>query len=513
MPNFISDYVRGRRLVGRDWIESNERFRIEYRRMAFRAPFYRLAIRGLQALHARTADPRQAEAHMRTAYFPRLGMVPEGSYAMGKLLGIREDGAPLHPVAPEDVRLQPPSPAQPPELPEQVRTSTSGTELRRLASFSARLARATSMDELPQMLDEYEHRKAILKQVRRGIEPTGNRLPEGERRFSDGRLKLYGYARYNEIADRPLDRTSYWMMNRTWVRGHLLPNTYQAYIRTQLGNPGGYFGEAFAEYGRGIPGGEDNPAMQAIRVAASAYRAKYATLKHDARVIRRVRVVLVTEALKFARTEARAALAERSSAKPAASHAGSTPVRRIADAAKHKLQTAALHALARIPDLTAAPMPLNWVPPVPVEMREIAKESDVDSALATLQWPEKWRGERVSAATRPGAEHSAPAISIPRLAAVGVAAAQGLSAPGQLREPMETRAVYDHSFREGGALVQNITEAIASKSGEPGAGGRVQPRRRHVLPDLYPSLAVPPPLPEITQQHDNSLELTRALDK
>lgn len=283
-----------------------------------------------------------------------------------------------------------------------MRTSTSGTELRRLASFAARLARATSMDELPQMLDEYEHRKAILKQVRRGIEPTGNRLPEGERRFADGRLKLYGYARYNEIADRPLDRTSYWMMNRTWVRGHLPPSMYQAYIRTQLGNPGGFFGEAFAEHGRGIPGGEDNPAMQAIRVAASAYRAKYATLKHDARVIRRVRVVLVTEALKFARTEARAALAERS-AKPApgGTGTGSAPLRRMTSAAKHKLQTAALHALARIPDLTAATMPLNWVAPVPVEMREIAKESDVDSALATLQWPEKWRGERVSAPPAP----------------------------------------------------------------------------------------------------------------
>lgn len=538
MPNVIADYIRARRLVGRDWLESNERFRIEYRRWVVRVPLYKLALWGVRRLHLRTADERQGQADMSTTYWPRLGMAPEGSYPMGKVLTIQEDGAPEHPRTPEAVRLQPPAPGNPPELSERVRTSTSGAELNRLASFAARLARAISLDEVPQVIDEYAHRKAILKQVRRGVAPEGNLLPEEERRFPDGTLKLYGYARYHEADNRPLDITSHWMNDRTWVRGHMVPGTYVPYNRTQLRGGHGYFAEAFAEFGRGVPGGEDNPAMQALRVAASAYRQENATRKHDARLMRRVRAVVVTEGLKFARNEARTELERRSLAAESGTTTGKADG--IRTAVKRGVQNSLLRTVAKLPDFTSAPMPKNWVPPVPVELRlgdakakyAIAKESEVVGALAQFAWPEQWRNAEARPAANPGPKHvkeapgklhkpvtpvpaglaaapqqtrpsaapdpaSAAATAATATARAGfVAVTRGLADPVPRQVPTESRAVYDHSLRRDGTLARNIAAEIAKPRGKvvrtKEAGGEVRPRRRHVLADIHPSLAIPP---------------------
>jgi len=84
MPNFVVDRIRGGRLVGAAWLESDERFRIEYRRWRWQKPVYRVVTGLLERRHRSQTTEAHGRADLSVTYWPRLGMVAGGSYPMGK---------------------------------------------------------------------------------------------------------------------------------------------------------------------------------------------------------------------------------------------------------------------------------------------------------------------------------------------------------------------------------------------------------------------------------------------
>lgn len=284
MANALSDHLRGRKLVGRAWIESDERFRIEYRRMRRRVPMYRVAIGALRLLHRLTATERQKQADLGVTWWPRVG--PDGEmYAMPKLWTIDER---------EPTDKQTPGPPRTeaelyrrweagewsePKNGAETRTTGSPAELRRVASFAARLARTVSGDEWPQIIHEYERRKAILAQLRAGVVPEGNRYVESGAVPPGVRPPLHGWARYQWVGDRPLDLVSDRLMDRSWVLGRTPARQYQPWSAGRVAYPGAYFGPMFGELGRTVVGGEANPEFLSLRVAYGVWWGQNASMK------------------------------------------------------------------------------------------------------------------------------------------------------------------------------------------------------------------------------------------
>ncbi|MFI6982243.1 hypothetical protein ACIBSV_27070 [Embleya sp. NPDC050154] len=418
MANALSDHLRGRKLVGRAWIESDERFRIEYRRMRRRVPMYRVALGALRLLHRLTADERQGQADLSVTWWPRVG--PDGEmYAMPKLWTIdeREPADRQTPGPPrteaELYRRWEAGEWSEPKSGAEARSTGDPAELRRVASFAARLARTVSGDEWPQVIHEYERRKAILAQLRAGIVPEGNRYVESGAVPPGVRPPLHGWARYHWVGDRPLDLDSDRLMDRAWVLGRTPPREYRPWSAGRVNYAGAYFGPMFGELGRTVAGGEANPEFLSLRVAYGVWWGSNASMKGESRILRGARMVRLRDLARFAHAEA--------------AHLGLAPAPRKAPG--------------------AAP---RWENPAPEEVTD-----EVVTAVARFA-----RSEVPTDAVAP-AEPSTGRPST-RSAAAEVAAEAGPQAPTPARVWMDMPRPYDRSLRAGGALSAATIAAIAA---------------------------------------------------
>ncbi|WP_406299993.1 hypothetical protein OG948_32995 [Embleya sp. NBC_00888] len=418
MANALSDHLRGRKLVGRAWIESDERFRIEYRRMRRRVPMYRVAIGALRLLHRLTATERQKQADLGVTWWPRVG--PDGEmYAMPKLWTIDER---------EPTDKQTPGPPRTeaelyrrweagewsePKNGAETRTTGSPAELRRVASFAARLARTVSGDEWPQIIHEYERRKAILAQLRAGVVPEGNRYVESGAVPPGVRPPLHGWARYQWVGDRPLDLVSDRLMDRSWVLGRTPARQYQPWSAGRVAYPGAYFGPMFGELGRTVVGGEANPEFLSLRVAYGVWWGQNASMKGEARILRGARMVRLRDLARFAHAEA--------------AHLGLAPAPRKAP--------------------SAAP---RWENPAPEEVTD-----EVVTAVARFAR---------SAVPTDAVAPVEPSTGRPstRSAAAEVAAEAGAQAPTPAQVWMDMPRPYDRSLRADGALSAATIAAITA---------------------------------------------------
>lgn len=428
MPNAITDHVRGRKLHGSAWLESDERFRIEYRRMRRRVPLYRVAIGGLRLLHRLTADATQARAKLSVTWWPRIGPYG-GIYAMPKLWTMKEgsDNDPDPPATEAEMweRLASGT-LRPPVVEGGVRSSGSADQLRANASLAARLARAVSADEWPQMIHEYEHRKAILKQLRKGVIPEGNWLVETGAVPEGVRPPLFGYARYHSVGDRPLDLASDRLMDEAWVLNRTPPTLHIPWSRGRERYAGAFFGPMFGELGRTVPGAEANPEFLSLRAAYGVWWAKNASKKNEARVLHGSRVVRAKDLVRFAQTE--------------------------------------LHRHGLAPKPKSEPAWVRpWEPPRPVEITD-----DVVTTVARV------------AKAEPPTGPTAPRVPPARPAAATVVAANGPAAPLPSRVQMVARRAYDRKVQADGALYQAIAAAVTA------GDGTVRARPARGLPAIDP---------------------------
>lgn len=233
-----------KRLVGTPWLDSDYRTRWETRIMRRRVPLYRLGIGALRALNALSGGPDRPS--LEVTPWERVG--PNGeTFVMHKLETMT--GETSHPV-------------------------TSRAELRARTSFAARLARAISADEWPQIIAECERRK-------RGESPQ-----------------------FRYVGHRPLNAESHALMDEAWVRGELPTDTYRAWNVLKFEDEGAIYSDFFANGGaRGYPGGETNAGFRLGRIMFDVTWRETATLTGERQVLRRTRILRATELLKFFRTE------------------------------------------------------------------------------------------------------------------------------------------------------------------------------------------------------------------
>ncbi|MFI1582110.1 hypothetical protein [Embleya sp. NPDC020630] len=455
MPNAVTDHLRGRRLRGSAWLESDERFRVEYRRMRRRVPVYRAVIGVLRVLHRLTANEVQARARMTVTWWPRIG--PDGGiYAMPKLWTMKEggDAEPDPPATEAEMwRRLASGELRPPVVRDGVRSSSGADELRRRASFAARLARAISADEWPQMIHEYERRRTILRRLRRGEIPEGNRFVESGAVPPGVRPPLFGYARYHSVGDRPLDEPSDRLMDEAWVLNRTPPALHRPWSAGRRRYPGAFFGPMFGELGRTVPGAEANPEFLSLRAAYGVWWAGAASKRNEARVLRGSRVVRAKDLVRFGHAE--------------------------------------LHHVGLAPKPARGPAWVRpWEPPRPVEVTDdvvdvvagVAKSGAGAGGSGVSGGGEpgsasEVRGRDVSGA---GAASSAGVTGGAGVARIAVVAAKGLAAPVPRRVQMRARRAYDRRVRPGGALEEAIGRAVAA-----GDGVRARPSRE--LPAMDPA--------------------------
>lgn len=389
--------------------------------MRRRVPMYRVAIGALRLLHRLTADERQKQADLGVTWWPRVG--PDGRmYAMPKLWTIDER---------EPTDKQTPGPPRTeaelyrrweagewsePKGGAETRSTGDPAELRRVASFAARLARVVSGDEWPQMIHEYERRKAILAQLRAGVVPEGNRYVENGSVPPGVRPPLHGWAGYHWVGDRPLDLDSDRLMDRAWVLGRTPPRQYQPWSAGRVTFAGAYFGPMFGELGRTVVGGEANPEFLSLRVAYGVWWEQNASMKGEARILRGARMVRLRDLARFAHAEA--------------AHVGLAPAPRKAAG--------------------AAP---SWETPAPEEVTD-----EVVTAVA------RFARSEVSTDAAAHAERSiGPSSAVSAAAAAAEVAAQaGPHDPTPARVWMDRPPPYDRSLRAGGALSASTIAAITA---------------------------------------------------
>lgn len=238
-----------KQLVGTAWLDSDYRTQWETRVMRRRVPLYRVGIAALRALNAVTGGPNRPS--LKVTRWHRIA--PHGgTFVMDKLETMT--GRTDHPV-------------------------TSRAELRGRTSFAARLARAVSADEWPQIIAEYERR-------RRGERPQ-----------------------YRYVGHRPLNAVSHALMDEAWVRGELPTDEFRAWNVLKDEDEGAFYSEFFTDGGaRGYPGGETNPGFRLGRVMFDVSWREKASLAGELHVLRRSRLLRAKELIKFFRTELREAV-------------------------------------------------------------------------------------------------------------------------------------------------------------------------------------------------------------
>ncbi|TDW22741.1 hypothetical protein EV650_1587 [Kribbella kalugense] len=238
-----------KRLVGTAWLDSDYRTQWETRIMRRRVPLYRLGIGALRALNRLTGGPNRPS--LKVTQWNRVG--PNGeTFVMHKLETMT--GETSHPV-------------------------TSRAELRARTSFAARLARAISADEWPQIMAEYERRK-------QGEPPQ-----------------------FRYIGHRPLNAESHALMDEAWVRGELPTDTHRAWNVLKFEDEGAIYSDFFANGGaRGYPGGETNAGFRLGRIMFDVSWREKASLSGERHTLRRTRILRAKELVKFVRTELKEAI-------------------------------------------------------------------------------------------------------------------------------------------------------------------------------------------------------------
>jgi hypothetical protein len=237
------------RLVGTAWSDSDYRTAWETRIMRRRVPLYRAGIAALRALNVVTGG--RDRPSLQVTQWERVA--PGGrTFVMDKLetMTARTD----HPV-------------------------TSRAELRERTSFAARLARAVSADEWPQIIAEYDRR-------RRGEQPQ-----------------------YRYVGHRPLNAMSHALMDEAWVRGELPTEDFRAWNELKFEDEGAFYSRFFTHgNARGFAGGETNSGFRQRRVKEDVSWRANASLAGERQVLRRSRTLRAKELVKFLRTELKEAI-------------------------------------------------------------------------------------------------------------------------------------------------------------------------------------------------------------
>ncbi|GAB2599750.1 hypothetical protein [Kribbella endophytica] len=163
---------------------------------------------------------------------------------------------------------------------------------------TGRRCRSRSGDEWPQIIAEYENRKAG------------------------------GSPRYHYVGHRPLNETSHALMDESWARGEIPTDQYKRWVGDVKHNdPGAFYSEFFTHgNARGYSGGETNPDFRRGRVEFDlGWKAK-ASLQGESRVLRRSRVLRAKELVKFLVLEGRELVRRPAdSSGPAAAASGARP--------------------------------------------------------------------------------------------------------------------------------------------------------------------------------------------
>ncbi|HSA52394.1 MAG TPA: hypothetical protein VLH10_20095, partial [Yinghuangia sp.] len=157
----------------------------------------------------------------------------------------------------------------------QTSAPVTGRELYERTSFASRLARTISADEWPQIIEEYERRKA-------GSAP-----------------------RYHYVGHRPLNTASHELMDKSWVKGEIPSAQYRTWIGEVKHHDHGALYSRFFTHGgaRDYVGAEANPGFRKARVKFDVAWKSEASLAQEKQVLRRARILRARQLLKFARQE------------------------------------------------------------------------------------------------------------------------------------------------------------------------------------------------------------------
>ncbi|UGQ13741.1 hypothetical protein LO772_09140 [Yinghuangia sp. ASG 101] len=255
-------------LVGDAWLHSDYRIKWETRVMRRRVPLYKAGIGVLRALNRLSPGPR-----------PSLGVFATERAAPG---GAKTRFAKLRTMTGDETA----SPVTGPELYERT-------------SFASRLARTISADEWPQVIEEYERRKA-------GAAP-----------------------RYHYVGHRPLNDASHALMDKAWAKGEIPTEQYRVWLSEVKNKDHGALYSKFFTHGgaRIFPGAEANPDFRKARVTFDVAWKSEASLAREKEVLRRARVLRARQLIVFAKQELAHATGARSASTPASAPAAPTPAR------------------------------------------------------------------------------------------------------------------------------------------------------------------------------------------
>lgn len=241
-------------LVGEAWLQSDARTRWETRVMRRRVPLYKAAIGALRLLNRLSGGPDRPSLEVTS--WERYG--PHGTTFVMHKLETMVGRTSLPPG--------------------------SAAELHARTSLASRLARTLSADEWPQIIAEYERRKA-------GLAPQ-----------------------FRYSGHRPLNAPSHALMDRAWVTGEIETREYQPWIGdVKYNNHGALYSTFFTHGGaRDFPGAEANPGYRKARVRHDVEFRQVASKRLEKEILRKARLLRARQLGKFVAAEIKYALAHRS---------------------------------------------------------------------------------------------------------------------------------------------------------------------------------------------------------
>lgn len=253
-----------RKLVGDAWLRSDYRIAWETRVMRRRILLYKTGIAGLRALNRLSPAPRPSLAVFH----------PERTAPGGRKVRL--------------AKMETMSGAE-------TRDPVTGADLYRRTSLASRLARAISADEWPQIIEEYQRRKA-------GLAP-----------------------RYHYVGHRPLNDASHALMDKAWAKGEIPTERYRTWLAEVKNKDHGALYSKFFTHGgaRDFPGAEANPGFRKARVKFDVAWKSEASLAQEKEVLRRARILRARQLVVFAKRE----IAHATGAKSAPGSAAPPPAR------------------------------------------------------------------------------------------------------------------------------------------------------------------------------------------
>lgn len=248
-----------RKLVGDAWLRSDYRIQWETRVMRRRVLLYKTGIGALRALNRLSRGPRPSLAVFH----------PERTAPGGRKVRL----AKLETMTGAETSAQ-----------------VTGEDLYRRTSFASRLARAVSADEWPQIIEEYQRRKA-------GLAP-----------------------RYHYVGHRPLNDGSHALMDKAWVQGEIPTKEYRTWLAEVKNKDHGALYSKFFTHGgaRDFVGAEANPGFRKARVKFDVAWKSEASLAQEKEVLRRARILRARQLVIFAKREFAHATGAKSAPVPTA---------------------------------------------------------------------------------------------------------------------------------------------------------------------------------------------------